>query len=445
MMKITLIAVKLENGPTYLSGLGIASLSVWLRERAQLPVIPDIREVYIPHHLGSVTVEDCFIDEILKNNPDIVGFSCFLGVQGAIFDLAQRIKAKAPDVTIVAGGPYAAFFSREILHNNPGIDVIVRGEGEVPFSELIARYPGHYKGIKGISCRDNGRIMEYGNAFHLQHLSDLPSPYHDKDMPLDQNYMFVEAYRVSLLHFRVPLCVSDPGGSRKIRTMPVAKLREELRFSVEHDMRMELINLASTDIPAFMDFMDLAAKYHGRSPMIRVFILREFFDPQAMKKLAKYRFLHIRAVVQTFVPSSLRNLFGIELDKSKFTESLRIAADMGKVGIELMVGIPGENLSSFKKSVDFLMDLHKKHPSLIAEVDAQLPILFPDSMWADNPARFGIKKVAPIGVPYILATETFNESDMEQAMKYLAELRHELPLQWISSDSAGISLQGSHG
>jgi hypothetical protein len=91
------------------------------------------------------------------------------------------------------------------------------------------------------------------------------------------------------------------------------------------------------------------------------------------------------------------------------------------------------------------MDLHKKHPSLIAEVDAQLPILFPDSMWADNPARFGIKKVAPIGVPYILATETFNESDMEQAMKYLAELRHELPLQWISSDSAGISLQGSHG
>lgn len=46
--------------------------------------------------------------------------------------------------------------------NNPYIDIVIRGQGELPFKEVVhkLRNNGSLNGIKGVSFKNGGRIVE---------------------------------------------------------------------------------------------------------------------------------------------------------------------------------------------------------------------------------------------------------------------------------------------
>ena len=50
---------------------------------------------------------------------------------------AARIKAHEPSVTIVVGGPEVGPVAASTLERYPGLDVVVKSEGEIPFCEII--------------------------------------------------------------------------------------------------------------------------------------------------------------------------------------------------------------------------------------------------------------------------------------------------------------------
>ena len=53
-------------------------------------------------------------------------------------EMLNAIKAACPRVTTVYGGVYPTYHAEKILHNEKAVDVIVRGEGEVTATELVA-------------------------------------------------------------------------------------------------------------------------------------------------------------------------------------------------------------------------------------------------------------------------------------------------------------------
>ena len=71
---------------------------------------------------------------------DLVGFSLTIAQTAASMALAQRIKARYPDVTIVFGGTSCAGpMGVAIAKACPHVDVVVRAEGELVLGELVDR------------------------------------------------------------------------------------------------------------------------------------------------------------------------------------------------------------------------------------------------------------------------------------------------------------------
>jgi anaerobic magnesium-protoporphyrin IX monomethyl ester cyclase len=75
------------------------------------------------------------IEDIDKEKPDIIGFSCMTCFFQDYSRIAKKIKEKY-DIPIIMGGPHPTLCPEETL-NDPSIDIICRGEGEFALIELL--------------------------------------------------------------------------------------------------------------------------------------------------------------------------------------------------------------------------------------------------------------------------------------------------------------------
>jgi len=94
-------------------------------------------------------------EDIAFEQYGIVGISTDTTRHRRALQLAKR--AKASDCTVVMGGPHPGYVDKEIL-STKRVDFIVRGEGEVTFSELVAalqKNDGKFHSTRPISWEDN--------------------------------------------------------------------------------------------------------------------------------------------------------------------------------------------------------------------------------------------------------------------------------------------------
>ncbi len=93
--------------------------------------------------------------------------------------VVREIKSCVPDGTIIAGGPHPTLLPEDTL-NIPGVDVVVRGEGEAALPELItALLVGGKDGlskVEGISYRSGGKTIHTGEPQRPADLDQIPFP-----------------------------------------------------------------------------------------------------------------------------------------------------------------------------------------------------------------------------------------------------------------------------
>jgi len=132
-------------------------------------------------------------------NPDVIGFTGNTRARFLVYDEIRYARQVFPKVKIVVGGAHFTPTAEEALRILPQIDVVVRGEGEITFYELIESWHNGspLEKIDGISYRQDGRIvhnpdrkpflridefdideeavkLEEGNYTHIQKLQLFP-------------------------------------------------------------------------------------------------------------------------------------------------------------------------------------------------------------------------------------------------------------------------------
>ena len=81
--------------------------------------------------------EDEILKDLYRKKPEILCFSCYIWNISFVRELAAELKKVSPDVKIWAGGPEVSYAANKFLMENPTFDLIMQGEGEEVFSELI--------------------------------------------------------------------------------------------------------------------------------------------------------------------------------------------------------------------------------------------------------------------------------------------------------------------
>ncbi|PKN53240.1 MAG: hypothetical protein CVU55_03250 [Deltaproteobacteria bacterium HGW-Deltaproteobacteria-13] len=101
-----------------------------------------------------------FEDRLRDFQPDVIGVTVNSLVWWSVHSLLARIRKILPSVLIVGGGPHMWLAPEETLINSE-FDVIVQGEGEITFVELLTRFQARsgFEGVAGILYKENGHIV----------------------------------------------------------------------------------------------------------------------------------------------------------------------------------------------------------------------------------------------------------------------------------------------
>jgi radical SAM superfamily enzyme YgiQ (UPF0313 family) len=120
---------------------------------------------------------------IKEQGVKVVGISDVQDSHRHTLQLSRLIKTRCEPVRIVLGGHYPTACYEDILKNEPDIDVVVLGEGEYTFPELVKRILSDqtFSDIPGIAFfdHDSNRVVRTEDKPLLENLDELPFPARD--------------------------------------------------------------------------------------------------------------------------------------------------------------------------------------------------------------------------------------------------------------------------
>ena len=193
-MKVLLAAI---NAKYIHSNLGIYSLKTYgekmlkewgLAEQAEI----SLAEYTINHQMEQI------LQDIYKRKPDVIGFSCYIWNISYVKVILADIKKVLPDVKIWAGGPEVSYHGEAFLKEEPAVDLVMMGEGEITFAHFLkALLEGEdLKQVPGLMVRNaDGTFTDTGFR-QVMDMSQIPFPYAFMDMKeLEHRIIYYESSR----------------------------------------------------------------------------------------------------------------------------------------------------------------------------------------------------------------------------------------------------------
>jgi anaerobic magnesium-protoporphyrin IX monomethyl ester cyclase len=125
---------------------------------------------------------------VRQYQPDFIGITMTTLQCKSVFTLAGFIKKQFPSSTIIVGGVHPSALKSEILKQCPDIDLVVVGEGEHTFLDLVNTIDkqGSLDEVHGICFRNNETIHTTQPREFIENLDSLPFPAFDLVAPLSK-------------------------------------------------------------------------------------------------------------------------------------------------------------------------------------------------------------------------------------------------------------------
>lgn len=116
-------------------------------------------------------------DEILRQQPDVIGFSTQVNEYPRTLQIAAMCKRERSSSTIVLGGPQATTTDVATLNVFPFIDIVVRGECEENIAAIVTAIGerGSLVHVPGVSFRKGGQVFRTGDPAPVD-MQRLPMP-----------------------------------------------------------------------------------------------------------------------------------------------------------------------------------------------------------------------------------------------------------------------------
>ena len=330
--------------------------------------------------------ENFMLAEIFKRKPDIIGFSCYIWNIRQTLNMIGSIKKIMPNVKIILGGPEVSYGYEPIFYEYPA-DVVVIGEGEATFYELLEHYIENkisLSNIKGIAYKSEGRIIT-NPCGELLELNAIPFAYRGGFSDLDNRIIYYESSRGC--PYSCGYCLS--GSDNAVRHLNIDKVLSDLALFL--DAKVKQVK--------FVDRTFNASKRHSMA--IWEFLIENdngltnfhfevcadllSADEIELFKNARKGLFQFEIGIQSTNPQTLQAI-GRKTNLDKIYANVRSVKEMGTIHqhLDLIAGLPYEDYSSFKKSFN---DVFAVSPEML-----QLGFLkvLKGSKMCEGAAKFGI-------------------------------------------------------
>ncbi len=330
-------------------------------------------EKYAPYiELAEYTINqqsDEILSDIYKRKPASVGFSCYIWNYKMVMEIATELHKVLPTTDIWLGGPEVSFDAPEILKKYPFLAGIMVGEGEATFRDLMAYYvtsdteaEGSKESVKEITLSELPGLCLPGGCTAprpLTDLSELPFIYNDLD-PFANKIIYYESSRGC--PFRCSYCLSSIDKSVRFREIEIVK--QELQYFLERKVKQvkfvdRTFNCNHEHTLAIWKYIlendNGVTNFHFE---VSADILRE--DEIALLQQMRPGLVQLEIGVQTTNPCALQAI-NRNMDVDKLAEKVALLQEKKNVHLhlDLIAGLPFEDLESFKRSFN---DVYSMHP-----------------------------------------------------------------------------------
>lgn len=310
---------------------------------------------------------DKILEEIIREKPNMVAFSCYIWNVENVISLAKLIKIIDSKIEIIYGGPEVSYDGREFLEANEG-DYLIQGEGEETFKRLIEykilKYNNNKKlivnkqtihkeedvllNIRGLYYKKEEKIFYSGIKENID-INQVVFPYTQEDN-LDNKIVYYEASRGC--PYGCKYCLSSV--DRNLRFRDIEMVKKELKFFIDKKVRLvkfvdRTFNCSeefSIEIWKYLVQQETSTKFHFE---ISADILTKN-QVNILSKAPKERF-QFEVGVQTTNGEVLKNINRYVNFKNIETK-VREIKKLKNISqhLDLIAGLPGEDFQSFKKS-----------------------------------------------------------------------------------------------
>lgn len=342
-MKVTLVAV---NSKFIHSNLAVRYLKAYTKD---MPYECNIKEFSINDRIERI------VQEIMLDKPDAIALSCYIWNIEYILKISRLIKLIDSNISIILGGPEVSYDGKVYIDGNKYCDYIIEGEGEEIYRELIESFLNpsvNKREIKGLYFIEQGEVVYTGKR-ELMDMNKIAFPYEQSEN-LDNKIVYYEASRGC--PFNCKYCLSST--IHGVRFLDIERVKKELKFFIDKKVRLVKFvdrtfncnHKFAYDIWQFLINQDTETTFHFE-------ISADLLSKEEIELLysaPKDRF-QFEVGVQTTNDEVLSNInrnANFQDIREKVEELLRIRNI--KQHVDLIAGLPGEDLNSFKKSFNDL-------------------------------------------------------------------------------------------
>ncbi len=325
--------------------------------------------------------------------PDILGLSLYSWNSGLLEAACAIIKADSPGLLVVAGGPDASAAPERLLASGLA-DIVVTGEGEEAFPRLVR------SALAGAALP--GPLVRAP----LLDPASLTSPW--LDGTLDPGRWGGAAIELTRgCPYRCAFCFESKGEAT-LRRFPLEVVSAEIERFARAGVE-EVFVLDPTFNADARRMAEAVRIFSERGPEMRYVVeLRAELLSAEQARLLSTIDCSVQIGLQSRDPKVLAAV-DRKLEPELFARRIRLLEEEGVIyGLDLIYGLPGDDLAGFRRSLDYALDLGPNH------LDVFRLAVLPGTALADRAVGLGLQYDDT--APYLLRSSPgFGAGDLDEA------------------------------
>jgi len=340
-----------------------------------------------------MTVDD--VERLVeRDRPDVVGLTVTSLSRCDALQVARAVRRTAPACLLVLGGVHPTVSTVEVLSDPwPGGSVVVRGEGEVAFGELLdcLGSGGSLSKVRGISFVQDGRVVENRPAPRVDDLDSLPPPARQL-LPMDR-YLELTGYTQVLASrgcpFKCAFCAVPAVWGRTCSFRDPRPVADEVRRLAE-DYGFERVVFYDDAFAADRRrAVDLCRALVERAKGIEWWCMSrvDLVDPGLLSLMREAGCVQVFYGIESANQSTL-DLVGKGITPRVAARAVKWTKGLGmKVTCSFIIGLPGEDRDMVLDTISFIKSLE---PDV---VDVTFLKPYPGTEIAERLEEFGLELV----------------------------------------------------
>ena len=288
------------------------------------------------------------INSIFEKEYDVLGFSVYIWNSVIVKEIIKDIRKTGFDKPIIVGGP-ESYYNSDIFIKECGANYVINSEGEESFNELLDY------------LNNKIRINEVSNLYYLDKdeikytYPRLPNIENIKqDLSLIKDFSHRVAYLESSrgCPFKCSYCMASLDS--KVRFFPIEKVKKEIKYLLDNNCKTIKFLDRSFNINKeyMLEILKFIKENDNNISVFQFEIVGDLLDKEIIEYINKNLrkgILRFEIGVQSTNDLTTKAVCRRQ-DFNKLKENVELLKDKVTLHVDLIAGLPYENLESFKNS-----------------------------------------------------------------------------------------------